>query len=115
MLNVRTSYEQNEVPVFSTYEEYHRMVIQVRVFLVVMLFTCGLHKMQDALHHFSKHSWKSTGLQALIQQMLEQYTFLDGNLSHLSHMKTSFILASTFTKKEKKRKKGRYHALKFVL
>ncbi|GAB1302841.1 Predicted gene 1141 [Apodemus speciosus] len=28
MLSVRTRYEQNEVPVFNTYEEYHKMVVQ---------------------------------------------------------------------------------------
>eukprot|EP00073_Rattus_norvegicus_P040784 XP_008769565.1 PREDICTED: circadian clock protein PASD1 isoform X3 [Rattus norvegicus] len=28
MLRVRTNYEQNEVPVFNTYEEYHKMVLQ---------------------------------------------------------------------------------------
>jgi hypothetical protein len=43
MLSVQASYEHNEVPVFNTYEEYHKMALQVRVLLVVFFFLCCLH------------------------------------------------------------------------
>ncbi|XP_038956271.1 circadian clock protein PASD1 isoform X3 [Rattus norvegicus] len=41
MLRVRTNYEQNEVPVFNTYEEYHKMVLQSFENISIVMNTDG--------------------------------------------------------------------------
>lgn len=56
---MRVNYDQKEVPIFKTYEEFHKTVLQVRVLLFIAYFICGSHLMLDALQHFSKHSWKN--------------------------------------------------------
>ena len=56
---MRDNYDRKEVPIFKTYEEFHKMVLRVRVLLITAYFTCGSHLMLDALEHFSKHSWKN--------------------------------------------------------
>lgn len=63
------NYDRKEVPIFQTYEEFHKTVLRVRVLLFIAYFTCGSQSMLDALQHFSKHSWKNICFQ-ITQQVL---------------------------------------------